>query len=333
MEKLVKQIKDLLPTGFFPQKGDQLPWAKDWAIKLLSLFFALFLWYFVVGEDKVDMTVHIPVEIVNLPRDLVISNQFKKQLEVTVAGPRGLIRGIANQHVSRAVDLSKATPGSMLVRNDEDAITFPRGIRVLRVQPPYITLLLDQLIKQDMPIKAITKGQPATGYQVESIVFDPRILSLTGPQATLGSQTELTTSPIDISDLDSSVVREVSLDLPPEISDLIGETTVTANITIIEKTILRKITNNQLTIIDLLPTNSAVIQPTKIMIRAEIPLSINKNIKKLQTLFTVTASAANLPPGKHTVAVRVDKKNPQIQITEISPAKVTLIIEPVTRKK
>ena len=130
MEKLVKQI-----LGRPPQRV-RWSWPQNWVLKLLSLLFAIFLWYFVVGEDKVDMTVYIPVEIVNLPRDLVISNQFKKQLEVTVSGPRGLIRGVTSQHISRAVDLSKATPGTELVRNDEDSIPFPRGIRVLRIQPP-----------------------------------------------------------------------------------------------------------------------------------------------------------------------------------------------------
>ena len=77
MEKLVRQIVESI-TSF--------PRPKNWVLKLLSLLFALFLWYFVVGEDKVDMTVTIPVEIVNLPRELIISNQFKKQLEVTVSG-------------------------------------------------------------------------------------------------------------------------------------------------------------------------------------------------------------------------------------------------------
>ena len=332
MEKLVKQIRDLLPTGLIPKQGDPLPWAKDWAIKLLSLFFAIFLWYFVVGEDKVDMTVHIPVEIVNLPRDLVISNQFKKQLEVTVAGPRGLIRGIASQHVSRAVDLSKATPGSMLVRNDEDEISFPRGIRVLRVQPPYITLLLDRLIQRELPIKAVLNGKPANGYKIESITFEPPTLALTGPQAVLGDQKQLTTTPIEVRNLTNSVTREVSLDLKTSISELIGETSVTAHITIIEKTILRRANNIPLTIKKITASNTAASKPTKIKIKAEVPLSLNNKTKMIQTLFTATVSAADLSPGKHTVMVQVDK-DPRIKILEISPATVTLTIKPSTRKK
>ena len=97
MEKLVRQIIDTVIS---------VPRPKNWALMLLSFFFALFLWYFVVGEDKVDMNVTIPVEIVNLPRDLVISNQFKKQLEVTISGQRSLIRALTEQHISRSIDLS-----------------------------------------------------------------------------------------------------------------------------------------------------------------------------------------------------------------------------------
>ena len=124
MEKLVRQINEYLTS---------IPRPKNWVLKLLSFFFALFLWYFVVGEDKVDMNVTLPVEIVNLPRDLVISNQFKKQLEVTVSGQRSLIQGMAAQHISRSIDLSKASPGTVVIQNQPDSIPLPRGINVFSV--------------------------------------------------------------------------------------------------------------------------------------------------------------------------------------------------------
>jgi YbbR domain-containing protein len=135
-------------------------------LKVLSLFFALFLWYFVVGEDKVDMNVTIPVEIVNLPRDLVVSNQFKKQLEVTVSGQRSLIRGMADQHISRTIDLSKAAPGTVVIQNNLDSISLPRGLSILRVQPPTITLLLDRLIQKELPIKPILVGKVQNGFSL-----------------------------------------------------------------------------------------------------------------------------------------------------------------------
>ena len=90
---------------------------KNWVLKCLSFLFAIFLWYFVAGEDKVDVNISVPVEIVNLPHKLIISNQFKKQLDVLVSGQRSIIRSIAEQHVTRSIDLSKATPGKIVINH------------------------------------------------------------------------------------------------------------------------------------------------------------------------------------------------------------------------
>jgi hypothetical protein len=117
MEKLVRQIINKVSSYRRP---------KNWVLKLLSLFFALFLWYFVVGEDKVEMNVTLPVEIVNLPRDLVISNQFKRQIEVTISGQRSLIRGMAEQHISRSV-LFAVWPNSISA-----------GLSIFPRQPPVL---------------------------------------------------------------------------------------------------------------------------------------------------------------------------------------------------
>ncbi len=86
--------------------------AKEWLSCLTSLFLAVLLWYNVGGEQTVDTNVMIPVEVINLPRELVISNQFKKDIEVSVNGPRSVIMELQNQQITRQIDLSQATPGA-----------------------------------------------------------------------------------------------------------------------------------------------------------------------------------------------------------------------------
>jgi YbbR domain-containing protein len=225
MEKLVRQIVESI-TSF--------PRPKNWVLKLLSLLFALFLWYFVVGEDKVDMTVTIPVEIVNLPRELIISNQFKKQLEVTVSGQRSLIRGMTAQHISRTIDLSKASPGTVVIQNRPDSIPVPRGLSILRLQPPTITLLLDRLIVKELAIKPALVGQVHKDYRLDSVTADPPALEISGPQSILGQEQHLVTSPIDINGLNQSDVKQVSLALKTEIADLIGEPVVAVRLNVVE---------------------------------------------------------------------------------------------------
>ncbi|MBT8355726.1 MAG: hypothetical protein KJO60_14455, partial [Desulfofustis sp.] len=92
--------------------------AKEWVPSLISLFLAVVLLYNVGGEQTVDTSVMIPVEVLNLPRELVISNQFKREIEVSVNGPRSLIAELENRQISRQINLSDATPGTRVVTND-----------------------------------------------------------------------------------------------------------------------------------------------------------------------------------------------------------------------
>ncbi|OGQ85385.1 MAG: hypothetical protein A2512_00055 [Deltaproteobacteria bacterium RIFOXYD12_FULL_56_24] len=230
MEKLVKQIIRRLPIP------NLLNWPNNWGLKLLSLIFALLLWYFVVGEDKIDTTVFIPVEIVNLPKELIIANQFKKQLEATVSGPRGLIGSLNRQRITRTVNLDKATPGTIVIRNEPETIPFPRGITISRIQPSHITLLLDELVEMELPVQAKVIGTPANGHERVEVIFEPQTIKISGPKAILGHEKFLTAKAINISGLKETTAIQVPLVLRPALLELMGETVVTANVVIREKT-------------------------------------------------------------------------------------------------
>jgi YbbR domain-containing protein len=320
MEKLVKQI---LGTG---QENISRSWAKNWLLKLLSLCFALFLWYFVVGEDKVDMTVNIPIEIVNLPRDLMISNQVKRQLEVTVSGPRGLIRGITGQHITRSVDLSSATPGTVVVRNEPDSVPFPRGVKVLRIQPTHIIFLLDRLIQKDLVVNPIIEKEPPGNYEVASIQLEPPTITITGPQAVLAGVDILLTRPIDVSGLTGSVIRQVSLDLKPDLADLIGEPVVTARINIREKTVERRVTGLPVEVNGSDPSRKHKITPPTVSVRAELPVGLVKNTTDLKSLFLTKINLEGMAPGTHKVPVKINATQ-EVRILEVSPETVTVTIQ------
>jgi YbbR domain-containing protein len=326
MEKLVRQIIDRLSA---------VPRPKNWVLKFLSLLFALFLWYFVVGEDKVDMNVTIPVEIVNLPRDLIISNQFKKQLEVTISGQRSLIRGLTEQHISRSIDLSKVSPGTLVIQHQPDSISLPRGLSILRIQPPTLTLLLDQLIKKELSIKPILIGKVDKDYKLESVVAEPSTLEISGPKAILGKEEILNTSSIDINGLKESSVKQVSLDLQPEIADLIGEPIVAVRINILELKKEIKLTDIPVEF-DLASSNKTEaiyqIEPPTINITAEIPQRLIDNQGNLKNLFKAKIKPESLKKGSLKLKVLVESP-PQVKILSSSPNTVTLKIQETKRLK
>jgi len=306
-------------TAYRPPK---LSWPKDWFIKLISLLFAVFLWYFVSSEDRVDMNVQIPVEIVNLPRDLIISNPYKTVLDVTVSGPRGLIRKIS-QGITRSIDLSKATPGNTVIANEVDSIVVPRGINVLRVNPTHITLSLDRLIQKDLPIKAITSGKLPEEYELVAITITPERLQIAGPQTVLGRETTLSTTPIELGGVAANSEHQVALDLRPELAELIGDPMVTAKIEIRDTMVEREIAKVALSPTGLLPTQTARLAPSRLALKALMPMALaKKQAKTLDTLFTATVNLEGLTPGNHEVKPMVAAP-PEITIQEIAPETVT----------
>ena len=326
MEKLVRQIIEKAASFRRP---------KNWVLKLVSLLFALFLWYFVVGEDKVDMNVTIPVEIVNLPRDLVISNQYKKQLEVTVSGQRSLIRGMTEQHISRSVDLSKAEPGTVVVQNHPDSISLPRGLNILRVQPPTLTLLLDRLIKKELIIEPILVGKVHKDFRLDSVTVEPPELEISGPRAILDQEENLNTRPIDISGLKESTVKQIPLALQPEISDLIGEPIVAVRLNVSE--LQKKMEFSNIPIV-FEPENGKQteviyrLHPSEVSISVEVPQGMLARSANLKSLFQAGVKSEALLPGSSKLAVIITGP-PEIKILDIKPETVTLEISQTKKLK
>ena len=319
MEKLVRQIIANLSSIRRP---------KNWVLKLLSFLFALFLWYFVVGEDKVDMNVTIPVEIINMPRDLVISNQFKKQLEVTVSGPRSLIRGMTEQHISRTIDLSKATPGTVLIQNNPDSISLPRGLSILRVQPPTLTLLLDRLIQKELPIKPVLTGTVPHDFKLESVTAEPPNLEISGPQAILSQEEILSTAPIDINGITQSTVRQIPLALRPEIADLIGEPVVAVRIKVADLQKELEITDIpvDLDIADGKPTEIIYkLTPPAVNLTAELPQRMLREPEELNKIFHARITPTTFKTGRYKLKVAIDGL-PNAKILSVSPDTVILDI-------
>ena len=326
MEKLVRQIIAKISSYRRP---------KNWVLKLVSLFFALFLWYFVVGEDKVDMNVTLPVEIVNLPRDLIISNQFKKQIEVTISGQRSLIRSMTEQHISRSIDLSKATPGTIVIQNDPDSISLPRGLSILRVQPPTLTLLLDRLIQKELPIKPILVGKVHKDFRLDSVTVDPLTLKISGPQAILDQEENLRTLPIVINGLSESTVKQVSLALKNEISDLIGEPVVAVRLNLSALKKEMKFTDIPIDFEHDKGKQTEMIyrlSPPTVSIKAEIPQGMIRKPNGLKSLFHAKIRPETLQPGSVKLKVLVEAPT-QIKIISVSPDTVTLKISETRRLK
>jgi YbbR domain-containing protein len=242
---------------------------QNWLLKLLSLIIGASLWYFVVGEDRVDLVVNIPLEIRNLPTNLVIANQYKKEIEVALSGPRRLIQEMRQQNISLPIDLGKAQPGAMVIQNEPDSIALPQGVTVQRVQPATLTLLVDRLIPKEFTITPVTQGKPAPGFTLDHLTLKPPSITVTGPQTVLEQEEEgVKTAVINLDGINTSKTLQVHLDLNASLVKLIGETVIEVNVALKEAMVRKTVRG----VIINAPNNKNLnFSPTKVTVEAEIP--------------------------------------------------------------
>jgi YbbR domain-containing protein len=264
---------------------------RHWLLKLLSLIIGASLWYFVVGEDRVDLVVTIPLELRNLPADLVIANQYKKEIEVAVSGPRRLIQEMRRQNISLPINLEKATPGALVIKNEPESIALPRGIAVQRVQPANITLLVDRLVHKDLTITPVTKGKPAAGFELQRLTLSPAHIIVTGPQTVVDKEQALSTSTIDLEGTDRSSTFQVHLDLNEALLKLLGETVVEANV-VIREIMVRKVVRDVPINIKAGDLPTGKLAPATVSVEADIPEQIVHATPELVMLFRASVNAA-----------------------------------------
>lgn len=298
--------------------------SRNWLLKLLSLIIGASLWYFVVGEDRVDLIVNIPLELRNLPTNLVIANQYKRDIEVAINGPRRIIQEMRQQNISLPIDLSKAQPGAMVIQNKADSIPLPQGITVQRVQPAAITLLVDRLIQKNFTIEPVTKGSLPGGLSLKKLTLHPSHITVTGPQSLMDKVQQLKTSPIHLDKLESTTTMQVHLDLNEALVKLIGETVVEVTADVQEPMVVETIHNVPIR----KPAHALyVLNPTMVTVEAEIPKQVAKETPKLALLLRATLKPTHDAAASEVEVVVTGINLPghsPIIIHSVSPDKVHL---------
>lgn len=171
---------------------------KNWSLKLLSLAFALILWMFIMGERRQEVGYRVPLELQNIPAQLMIANEVPSLVDVRISGPRALLMKVSESDISIAVDLTDLQPGLTTFKRLEERLNLPSGLRVTRLAPSFIDLKLERIKQKEVPVKIALHGEPLPGYQVGRVKAVPDRVVVSGAESELKNISEVTTEPIDL---------------------------------------------------------------------------------------------------------------------------------------
>ena len=142
-------------------------------LKVLALALAVAVWWFVAGESKVLVSFTVPLEIRDVPKGLTMTNKPGRQVEVRLSGPSSLLSGLRPAEISAAVDLSAARAGRQSVTLDDRAVTVPPGIKVQRIFPSSIEVVLDRTERRVVPVVPRIGGGSAVRKRIARVEVDP----------------------------------------------------------------------------------------------------------------------------------------------------------------
>ena len=177
---------------------------ENWTLKLISLIFALMLWFFIMGERRLEVNYRVPLELQNLPREMMIANEIPSMVDVRISGPRTLLMKVSPNDISITVDLSGLRPGLTSFRRLEERLNLPSGLRVTRLSPSFVDVRLERVQQKTVPVTISLSGEPLGGFQVGSVRAVPDQVVIEGSEMELKNISNVTTDDIDLDGVNSS---------------------------------------------------------------------------------------------------------------------------------
>lgn len=167
-------------------------------LKLLSVVLAVFLWAVVLGEQKIEVTLTVPLEIKDLPRDLILVNEPPDTLEVRLRGPKTLVTTLAPREVALEGLPKNFVEGENVITIRSEAVRVPRGIEVVDVTPHRVRVVLDAMAVREVEVSPRIEGAPAKGFVIKRVISTPARIRMAGPKNELRRLTRVYTVPISL---------------------------------------------------------------------------------------------------------------------------------------
>lgn len=199
---------------------------ENWVLKLISLAFAMVLWFFVMGESRMEVTHVAPLEYNNLSEGLMIANEVPTSASIRISGPRALQVNLSPSDISLGIDLKGLSPGMTSFKRLEESLNIPSGLKITRISPSYVDVKLERIRDRDVPVRVVLAGEPAPGFLVKSFKAVPDKVTVSGAESELKGVSEVVTENIDLTNVQESFSQAVAISYIGNYTDLKDTKTV-----------------------------------------------------------------------------------------------------------
>jgi YbbR domain-containing protein len=175
---------------------------EDWLMKAVALAITLALWLGVTGLSETGSDRYtVPLRL-RLAENTDVTNQPNQQVEIRVGGDKRRLAEIREDNLRVSVDVAGLAPGEHRVVLSPETVSvadLPTGVKLEEIQPNEIAVRLEAVEEKEVPVKIVTRGQIASGYEMSgSIVATPATVRIRGPLSMIEPVTAIETETVDL---------------------------------------------------------------------------------------------------------------------------------------
>ena len=182
------------------QKGGRAWMTRAGGLLLMFVLVSAF-WGLYAGREFSLISLKAPVYYQDIPKDLQLREASAEEVEIQVSGRRGLVSSLDTQQVRAFLSLARIGAGELEFVLKAENIALPPGLKVERITPPSITLVMERILDQAVKVRADLVGPPPDGFEVETVRVQPDTVMVRGPATIVEDLTSIRTGPVDLRSL------------------------------------------------------------------------------------------------------------------------------------
>jgi len=182
-------------------------------LKVLSLVASVFLWFVVVGPQRSEVGMSVPIQYTDLPPGMEITGKWMDRIDVRIRGSESGLTNIKQGSVRAVVDLSEVVPGLNFFRITEKNLQVPPGIKISQIRPSDLHLNIEAASIRNFSVMPLLVGAVPENVK---IVIAPQEVRVRAIKEELKKITSVTTEPIKVSDLVAKGKITVPIVIKPE---------------------------------------------------------------------------------------------------------------------
>ncbi len=296
---------------------------KNLGLKLFSLLLAVLLELHLIGpENMVETAILVNVEVRNLPANtMIVSPKGGDRglfVKTRVRGPRNLVERIEPLSQRFFVELPTPPPSTFRSALSLAQLRLDGRIGVLSIEPPFIEIKLEPIVKKDLLVVVDRLGEPAKGFKFKNTKVTPETVIAKGPRSELDGFDLIKTQPIDIGGLEANSQRQVALERKGEFT-MLAVDAVTVEVEI-EPVITQRVISRARVKVSAPSGFAAVAEPSVTKLTLAGPQRSLDQL--LPERVTMSANGAQLGAGQHELELQPLDLPEGVTVLKAEPSKV-----------